>query len=104
MGEAIYARTADALPAALAPPYLRDCYAALHQMARGVSETITPALVSVTLPSGSYTLWVVLAVLAVAATVATELVSTAPGSGMGWLVPTSALPTGRCRVDWSRRP
>jgi MFS family permease len=68
VGEAIYAPTADALPAALAPPHLRGRYGALHQMAWGVSETITPALVSVTLASGSYTLWAVLAVLAVAAT------------------------------------
>jgi MFS family permease len=64
VGEAIYAPTADALPAALAPTHLRGRYAAVHQMAWGVSETIVPALVALALASGDYTLWLVLAALA----------------------------------------
>jgi MFS family permease len=67
VGEAIYAPTADALPAALAPPHLRGRYAAIHQMAWGVSETITPVLVSVTLATSGYVLWVLLTLLAVTA-------------------------------------
>jgi MFS family permease len=67
VGEAIYAPTADALPAALAPAHLRGRYAALHQMAWGVSEMITPALVAVALATGDYILWLILALLALGA-------------------------------------
>jgi len=70
VGEAIYAPTADALPAALAPLHLRGRYAALHQMAWGVSETVAPALVAVALASSAYTLWATLAALAIATTLA----------------------------------
>ncbi|MBV9280051.1 MAG: MFS transporter, partial [Chloroflexi bacterium] len=66
LGEAYYAPTADALPAALAPPALRGRYAALHQMAWGVSDTVAPTLVAVALSARSDVLWVVLAVLAAA--------------------------------------
>jgi MFS family permease len=69
LGEALYAPTADALPAALAPPGLQGRYTALHQMAWGISETIAPTLVAGFLAAGTTVLWASLAVLA-AATVA----------------------------------
>jgi hypothetical protein len=69
-GEALYAPTADILPLALAPPLLRGRYAALHQMAWGVSETVAPALVGFLLAISGSLLWTVLAALALAASVA----------------------------------
>jgi MFS family permease len=95
VGEAIYAPTADALPAALAPPHLRGRYAALHQMAWGVSEMITPALVAVALASGAYTLWLILAALAIAAVAAYRALERLAGDRDGVAGPKS----GR----WSRR-
>jgi MFS family permease len=70
IGEAFYAPTADALPAALGPASLRGRYAAMHQMAWGVSETIAPALVAVALAAGDYVLWTILAGLALGSAIA----------------------------------
>jgi MFS family permease len=64
LGEAFYAPTADALPAALAPPGLLGRYAAVHQMAWGVSEVLAPLLVGILLVRGVATTWIVLAALA----------------------------------------
>jgi MFS family permease len=61
LGEAFYAPTADALPAALAPLALRGRYAALHQMAWGISESIAPTLGAVTLAVSNTALWLTLA-------------------------------------------
>ena len=70
LGEAFYAPTADALPAALAPPELRGRYAAVHQMAWGISEAIAPTLGAVTLAAGNSVLWLTLAALAAASSLA----------------------------------
>ena len=67
LGEALYAPTADALPAALAPVALRGRYAAVHQMAWGISEAIAPTLGAATLAAGNAALWLTLAALASAA-------------------------------------
>jgi MFS family permease len=83
VGEAVYAPTADALPAALAPPHLRGRYAALHQMAWGISETITPALVGVLLAHGAYTLWVVLGAAGVGGAIAYRSLEPIVGSRDG---------------------
>ncbi|HZC28806.1 MAG TPA: MFS transporter, partial [Gaiellaceae bacterium] len=61
LGEALYAPTADALPAALAPVELRGRYAALHQMAWGISESIAPTLGAAMLAAGNAALWLTLA-------------------------------------------
>jgi MFS family permease len=66
-GEAFYAPTADALPAALAPLDLRGRYAAVHQMAWGVSEAVAPTLGAATLAAGNAALWLTLAGLAAGA-------------------------------------
>jgi len=66
LGEALYAPTADALPAALAPVELRGRYAAVHQMAWGVSEAIAPTLGAATLAAGDAALWLTLATIAAA--------------------------------------
>jgi Na+/melibiose symporter-like transporter len=60
IGEAMYAPTADALPAALAPAQLRGRYAAVHQMAWGISEAIAPTLGAATLAADSAVLWLTL--------------------------------------------
>jgi MFS family permease len=83
VGEAVYAPTADALPAVLAPPHLRGRYAALHQIAWGISETITPALVGVLLASGAYTLWFVLGATAFGGAIAYRAVEPIVGSRDG---------------------
>jgi MFS family permease len=70
LGEAIYAPTADALPAALAPVELRGRYAAVHQMAWGISEAIAPALGAATLAAGNAVLWLTLAGIALASAAA----------------------------------
>lgn len=64
LGEALYAPTADALPAALAPAELRGRYAALHQMAWGVSEAVAPTLGTATLAAGNAVLWLTLTAIA----------------------------------------
>jgi GMP synthase-like glutamine amidotransferase/MFS family permease len=69
-GESLYAPTADTLPAALAPPALRGRYAAFHQIAWGVSETVAPALSGLLLAISSSALWLVLAALAGASALA----------------------------------
>lgn len=66
LGEALYAPTADALPAALAPVELRGRYAAVHQMAWGVSEAIAPTLGAATLAAGNAALWLTLTAIAAA--------------------------------------
>jgi MFS family permease len=66
-GEVFYAPTADALPAALAPFDLRGRYAAVHQMAWGVSEAVAPTLGAATLAAGNAALWLGLAGLAAGA-------------------------------------
>jgi MFS family permease len=70
VGEAFYAPTADAIPAALAPAELRGRYAAVHQMAWGISEAIAPALGAVTLAAGNAVLWLTLTAVAVACALA----------------------------------
>ena len=65
LGEALYAPTSDALPAALAPPGLLGRYAAMHQLAWGVSEVIAPSLVGVLLTMGAHTVWLTLTAVAV---------------------------------------
>jgi MFS family permease len=64
LGEALYAPTADALPAVLAPNGLVGRYAALHQMAWGISETIAPLLVATLLADSISLVWTVLAAIA----------------------------------------
>jgi MFS family permease len=70
LGEAFYAPTADALPAALAPVELRGRYAAVHQMAWGISEAIAPTLGAATLAAGNAVLWLTLTAIAVATALA----------------------------------
>jgi MFS family permease len=82
-GEALYGPTADALPAALAPPHLQGRYAAFHQMAWGVSETIAPALAGALLATNGSLLWLVLAGLAVASTVGYRVLETQIGGRDG---------------------
>lgn len=72
-GEAFYAPTADAIPAALAPPDLRGRYAALHQMAWGVSETIGPVLAAMTLAVSPSAFWLALVSIALVAALAYRL-------------------------------
>ena len=77
IGESVYAPTADALPAVLAPPHLVGRYAALHQMAWGIAEVIAPTLVAALLTTGTQTTWLVLAVIALTTTAlyrATEII------------------------------
>ena len=69
VGEAFYAPTADALPAALAPLDLRGRYAAVHQMAWGISEAIAPVLGAAALSAGNAVLWAALAAVALACAV-----------------------------------
>lgn len=57
IGEAMYAPTADALPAALAPIELRGRYSAVHQTAWGISEAIAPTLGAAFLAVGAPALW-----------------------------------------------
>jgi MFS family permease len=82
-GEALYAPTADTLPLALAPPPLRGRYAALHQMAWGVSETVAPALTGFLLAISGSMLWSVLAALAVITIVAYEAIAARIGGRDG---------------------
>jgi MFS family permease len=74
LGEAFYAPTADALPAALAPLDLRGRYAALHQMAWGISEAIAPTLGAATLAAGNSALWLTLAAIALATALAYRVI------------------------------
>ena len=74
LGEAFYAPTADALPAALAPLDLRGRYAALHQMAWGVSEAIAPTLGAAALSVGSSALWLSLVAIALATALAYRVI------------------------------
>jgi Major Facilitator Superfamily len=66
LGEAMYAPTADALPAALAPVELRGRYAAVHQASWGISEAIAPLLGAVLFAAGEVVLWLTLAGIAAA--------------------------------------
>jgi hypothetical protein len=70
VGEAIYAPTADAIAVALAPAELRGRYAAVHQMAWGISETIAPALGAATLAASNAAPWLTLAAIAAVTAVA----------------------------------
>jgi hypothetical protein len=70
LGEAVYAPSADALPASLAPTTLLGRYAALHQMAWGVSEVIAPTLVATLLALGTTTAWLALGFTAAVAALA----------------------------------
>ncbi|TML36339.1 MAG: MFS transporter [Actinobacteria bacterium] len=74
LGEAFYAPTADALPAALAPLDLRGRYAALHQMAWGISEAIAPTLGAAALSVGSSALWLSLVAIALATALAYRVI------------------------------
>jgi MFS family permease len=74
LGEAFYAPTADALPAALAPLDLRGRYAALHQMAWGISEAIAPTLAAATLAAGNSLPWLTLAAIGVGLAVAYRMI------------------------------
>jgi MFS transporter len=82
-GEAVYAPTADTLPLALAPEPLRGRYAAVHQMAWGVSETAAPALAGFLLAISGSLLWGVLATLAVAMAIAYRVVAARIGGRDG---------------------
>lgn len=70
LAEAIYSPTADALPAALAPAGMQGRYAAVHQAAWGVSDTIAPAVSGALLATNQLSLWAVLAALAFGTVVA----------------------------------
>ena len=70
LGEALYAPTADALPASMARLALRGRYAAVHQMAWGISEAIAPTLGAATLAAGNAVLWLTLTAIAGAAALA----------------------------------
>jgi MFS family permease len=83
LGEAIYAPTADALPAALAPVELRGRYAALHQMAWGISESIAPTLTAAALADGNATLWLTLTAIAAAGALAYRALEGPVGSRDG---------------------
>jgi MFS family permease len=74
LGEAFYAPTADALPAALAPLDLRGRYAALHQMAWGISEATAPTLAAATLAAGNAVPWLTLGATGVVLAVAYRLI------------------------------
>jgi MFS family permease len=65
-GEAMYAPTADALAVALAPVELRGRYAAVHQMAWGISETIAPAIAAAALAASNAVPWLMLTAIAAA--------------------------------------
>ncbi|MBE3590316.1 MAG: MFS transporter [Firmicutes bacterium] len=82
IGEAVYAPTADALAAALAPPNLQGRYAAIHQLAWPVSETVAPTLVALTLGAHG-TLWEVLAAIALAGVIAWRSLETTVGGRDG---------------------
>jgi MFS family permease len=83
LGEAFYAPTADALPAALAPLDLRGRYAALHQMAWGISEMIAPALGAAALAAGTGVLWLGLAAIALCSALAYRAMERPAGSRDG---------------------
>ena len=83
LGEALYAPTADALPAALAPIELRGRYAAVHQMAWGVSEAIAPTLGAATLAAGNAALWLTLAAVAAASALAYRVLERPTGGRDG---------------------
>lgn len=91
-GEVFYAPTADALPAALAPAGLTGRYAAIHQIAWGVSEALAPILVAATLSTGNETLWIVLATLAGAGAISYRYLERVLGSrdGTAGEIPVSA--------------
>lgn len=82
IGEAVYAPTADALAAALAPPNLQGRYAAIHQLAWPVSETVAPTLVALTLGAHG-TLWEVLAAIALVGVIAWRSLETTVGGRDG---------------------
>ena len=84
LGEAYYAPTADALPAALAPLELRGRYAAVHQMAWGISETIAPTLGAVALAAGSSVLWLSLAAIGTASALAYRVLERPVGTRDGF--------------------
>jgi MFS family permease len=77
LGEAFYAPTADALPAALAPSDLRGRYAAVHQMAWGISEAIAPVLGATALAAGNAVLWSALAAVALVCALAYRILERA---------------------------
>jgi MFS family permease len=83
VGEAIYAPTADALAVTLAPLELRGRYAAVHQMAWGVSETISPMLGAATLAASSVAPWLTLAVIAALSAAAYRALEQAAGGRDG---------------------
>jgi MFS family permease len=83
LGEAMYAPTADALPAALAPIELRGRYAAMHQMAWGISEAVAPALGAATLAASDAALWLTLAGIAAASAVAYRMLEKPTGTRDG---------------------
>jgi MFS family permease len=83
LGEAVYAPTADALPAALAPLGLRGRYAAVHQMAWGVSEAIAPSLGAATLAAGTMVLWLTLGGIAAGSAIAYRALEKPTGSRDG---------------------
>lgn len=74
LGEAGYAPTADGLPLDLAPPQLAGRYAALHQMAWGISGAIAPAITAILIGSGHTSLWLATGVLALILAVSYRLV------------------------------
>jgi MFS family permease len=83
VGEAFYAPTADSLPAALAPLDRRGRYAALHQMAWGISEAIAPVLGAAALAAGNAVLWSTLAAIALACAISYRALERAVGGRDG---------------------
>jgi MFS family permease len=78
LGEALHGPTADTLPLVIAPPGMAGRYTALHQVAWGISGSLTPALVGTLMSGSPQLLWLVLGVLG-ATTAATY-----------WLLPAAA--------------
>jgi MFS family permease len=93
LGEAFYAPTADALPAALAPPGLLGRYAAVHQMAWGISETVSPLVAGALLAVGVSATWILLTALGVLAAVAYRVLERSIGDRDG-TVPRRERPRG----------
>jgi MFS family permease len=73
LGEAAYAPTADAVPLELAPPDQAGRYTAMHQLAWGISGAIAPSLAALLLTHGRATLWIVLALVSAALSLAYAL-------------------------------
>lgn len=78
LGEALYGPTSDTLPLAIAPPGMAGRYAALHQVAWGVSGALAPLMVGSLMSTSPKLLWFVLAAVGAAT------------AGTYWLLPHAA--------------